>query len=128
MQQPHPRIHHAEPLVVARQIFSLLSDNISEPLLDLGMVHIVVVDPPLVSGVVRGIDIDALDLAFVLRKQALQGLQIVSVDNPVLPGDFRVTVAVLLFKRAIGHVQVMVDDFVFSDPVKCRHAGAIPSW
>ena len=67
VKQLQPRIHHAKPLVVAREIFSLLAYNFTEPPTDLGMIHIVAIYPALIASVVRGIDIDALDPALILR-------------------------------------------------------------
>ena len=53
LQQLQPRVHHAQPLVVAGQVLALFADNRAQPLLDLRVIDIIVVDPALVAGVVR---------------------------------------------------------------------------
>ena len=52
LQQLQPRVHHAQPLVVAGQVLALFADNRAQPLLDLRVIDIIVVDPALVAGVV----------------------------------------------------------------------------
>ena len=84
LQQSQSRIHHAEPFVVTREILAFLADDFTEPFLDLRVVHVVVVNPSFVSGIVRRIDVDALDPAFILRQKRLERGKIVAVDNHVL--------------------------------------------
>ena len=55
LQQLQPRVHHAQPLVVAGQVLALFADDLAQPLLDLRVIDIIVVDPALVAGVVRRI-------------------------------------------------------------------------
>ena len=76
-------IHHAAPLVVAAGVLALLADGLSDPLLELRLRQVVVVDPALVAGVVRRIDVDALDAAGVGREQSLQREQVVALDDQV---------------------------------------------
>jgi hypothetical protein len=78
-----PRIHHAAPLVVARGVFAFLSDGLADPLFELRLGEVVVVDPPLVAGVVGRVDIDALDFARVSREQRLERQQVVPLDDQV---------------------------------------------
>ena len=60
LQQLQPRVHHAQPLVVAGQVLALSADNLTQPLLDLRIIDIIVVDPALVAGVVGRIYKDAV--------------------------------------------------------------------
>ena len=53
--------HHAAPLVVACQILAV--HDLAEPVAHHRRVDVVVVDPRFVAGVVRRVDVDALDLA-----------------------------------------------------------------
>ena len=71
LQQSQSRVHHAEPLVVAREIFTLLADDLAEPFLDLWVVHVVVVHPTFIARVVWRINVDALDFSLVLRQKRL---------------------------------------------------------
>ena len=58
LQKPQPGIHHAQPFVMTGEVFALFADYLSEPLTDAGIIHVVVVDPPLIAGVVGRIDVD----------------------------------------------------------------------
>ena len=60
-QQLQPRIHHAAPLVVAAGVFAFFADGLADPFLELRLGEVVVVDPAFVAGVVRRVDVDALD-------------------------------------------------------------------
>src|SRR5947209_1689838 len=73
LEQLQPRVHHAAPLVVAAVILALLPDDLADPLLELRLRQVVVVDPALVAGVVRRVDVDALDPAGVRRQKRLEG-------------------------------------------------------
>ena len=51
-QQLQARIHHAQPLVVAGQVLALFADDLAQPLLDLRVIDVIVINPALVSCVV----------------------------------------------------------------------------
>ena len=55
-----------------------------QPLPHQGAVHVVVVQPALVAGVVGRVDVDALDPACVAGQQGLQRVEIVAVDDQVV--------------------------------------------
>jgi len=101
------------------QILALPAHNLAQPFFDSGIVHIVVIDPALVARVVRRINVDALDLPLVSGQQGLERLQVVAPDDHVLaaPG----VVCISLLQHPVGHLQVVVDYLVFSDPFKCGH-------
>jgi hypothetical protein len=84
MQQFQPRIHHAQPLVVPRQILAFLAHDLTQPTLHLWVVYGVVVDPAFVARVVGRINVDAFHPALELGQQALQGFEVVAVDDPVV--------------------------------------------
>ena len=77
LQQLQPRVHHAQPFVMAGQVLALFADNLAQPLFDFRVIDIVVVDPALVAGVVGRIDIDALDAPLIPGQQRFQGFQII---------------------------------------------------
>jgi hypothetical protein len=120
-QQGKARIHHAQPLVVAAQIFDFLAYDRTQPLSHFRAVDVVVVNPALVSGVVGRVDIDALHLSGIVGEQGLQGLQIVTFNQKVpgigIPGG-KLIVAV---KKAIGYLSVVVENRFLSNPVQRRH-------
>ena len=76
--------HQAEPLIVPFQVVPV--NHLIQPRLEVGVAHIVVVDPSLVAGVVGRIDIDAFDPSGESRKQSLEGVEVVAVDYEVIIG------------------------------------------
>ena len=82
-QQRQPGVHHAEPFVVAAEVFGFFADDLTEPLADAGIVDVVVVDPAFVAGVVRRVDVNALDLPAISRQQRLECFEIISFDQQV---------------------------------------------
>lgn len=123
LQQLQARVHHAQPLIMAGQVFSLFADNLAQPLLDLRVIDIIVVDPALVAGVVGRIDIDALDAPLIPGQQRFQGFQIIAPDDHVLAAVVRVRLpvfikAVLALQHSERHFQMMIYNFIFSNPFK----------
>ncbi len=68
---------------MARGVFTFLTDRLPDPLFELGLRQVVVVDPAFVPRVVRRIDVDALDSAGVGGEQGLQSDEVVALDNKV---------------------------------------------
>ena len=133
MQEPQTRVHHAEPFIVAREILALLADNLAKPLFHLKVVDIVIVHPTFLTRVVRRIDVNAIDLALELREEGLQGGEIVAVDDHVPRAVVLFVASVLVetvnpIQDVHRHVQMVVDDLVFSGPVQRRHRGILSVW
>ena len=76
-QQLQARIHHAQPLVVAGQVLALFADDLAQPLLDLRVIDVIVINPALVSCVVGRINVTTdFDTKSPLRhKSAEKGLK-----------------------------------------------------
>ena len=68
---------------MAGGVLCFLADRLTDPFLELWLREVVVIDPPLVASVVRGIDVDALDSSRVGRKKGLQGDEVVPFDNQI---------------------------------------------
>ena len=131
LQQLEPGVHHAQPLVVAGEVFALLADHVAQPLFNARVADIVVIHPALVARVIGGIDIDALDAALVLGQQGFERLQIVAPDDLVPVRVFRAGLAaakvgVLMLQHPVGHLQMVIDHLIFSDPFKRRHGSRPP--
>ena len=64
---------------MAGQVLALFADNLAQPLLDLRVIDIIVVDPALVAGVVGRIyvptDFDTIEKAFSGVKTAEKGIK-----------------------------------------------------
>ena len=126
-QELQPRIHHAQPLVMARQILSFFSHDLPEPGADARVVHIVIVDPILVPRVVRRIDVDAIHAPLVLRQQRLQRHEVVAVDDhvPVVRAALRMHARrikrIFFLQHMIRHVEMMIHDLALPDPLQHRH-------
>ena len=82
-EQLQPRIHHATPLIVAAKILGLFSDRLADPFLKLRLRQVVVENPPFVAGVVRRVDVNALDPACMSGKKRLESQQVVALDNQI---------------------------------------------
>ena len=76
MQQLQTWIHHAEPLVMTGEVFALLADNLLQPLLHARIIDVVVINPPLITGVIGRINIDALYPPLELGEQSLQRFKV----------------------------------------------------
>ena len=64
---------------MAAEIFTLLAYSIANPFEDARILHVIVIDPSLISGVIRRVDIDTINAPLILRKQRLQSDKIVAV-------------------------------------------------
>ena len=119
-------IHHAKPLVMAGEVFSFFADNVAEPLLDFGRVHIIVVDPPFVACVVWRIYVDTLDFARIVRQERFQRHKIVALNKHIS----RILVATGQFRNFIQqvkrHLLIVIYHSFFANPVKRRHITSYP--
>src|SRR3989338_8334748 len=68
---------------MARGILAFLADDLTDPFLELRLGEIVVIDPSLVPGVVRRVNVDAFNAACVSGKKRFQSQEIVAFDNQV---------------------------------------------
>ena len=66
------------------QIFVINGCILCEPLLHQRTVHVVVIAPVFVAGVVGRIDIDTLDTVGIAREQRFKSVQVVTVDDKVI--------------------------------------------
>ena len=76
-------VHHAQPFVVAAEVFAFLAYYFAKPPFQFRIVDIVVIDPVFIAGIVRRINVNALDTAFVIGQQRFQRFQIIAVNNSV---------------------------------------------
>jgi hypothetical protein len=121
LQHLEARIHHTEPFVVAGKILGLFADGFAEPFLNEWAVDRVVINPALVSSVVRRIDVDALYLSGVVRQQRLERVEIVTFDKEIAGTRITATELGDIAQQAIGNLTVVIYDSIFTDPVKSRH-------
>ena len=126
LQQLQPRVHHAQPLVVAGQVLALFACNLAQPLFDFRIVDVIVIDPALVAGVVGRIDVNALDAPLIPGQQCFQGFQIVAPDDHVFAAIIFVVLpvfikAVLALQHPKRHVLMVIDHLALSNPFKCWH-------
>ena len=107
------------------KVLALFADHFTQPLLHFGVVHRVVIDPALVASVVGRINVDALHLALELGQQALQRLQVVTVDDAVIRtvggGAGGSLKGVLLVEDPERHLVMVVDDLVLPYPGERWH-------
>lgn len=66
LEQLQPGPHHATPHGVALHVVG--ADHAAQPLLQYGTAHVIVVYPALAAGVVRRVDVYAVDASGVARQ------------------------------------------------------------
>ena len=125
LEEPQARIHHAQPLIVARQVFRLLADSRAKPGPDFRRVDIVVIDPGLIARVVGRVNIDALHLACIIGQQRLQGFEIVALNQQVARVRIANALALVAMDQPIGHLAMMVHHRLFADPIECGHKNSV---
>ena len=126
LEESEPRVHHAEPFVVTSEVLALFSDNFTEPLPDLRIVDVIVINPAFIAGVIGRIDVDTFYSAFIPREQGFESFEVVTPDDHVLTAVVFIVLtslikAVFPVKYSERHILMMIDDLAFSDPVQCRH-------
>ena len=65
-------------------IFTINGTVFLELFLHQWIVDVVIIDPSFISGVVRRIDVDALDTIRIAGESCFEGVQIIAVDNEVI--------------------------------------------
>ena len=110
---------------MARKVFGFLAYSFAKPVADEWAVDVVVVNPAFVAGVVRWVNVDALDLTGVLRQQPLEPNQIVALHDEIAAaviaaGQFR-----HVLEQTKRNLVVMIHHLVFPNPVQCRHILAL---
>jgi hypothetical protein len=104
---------------------AFLADHLAQPATDLRAVDIVVVDPALVTGVVRRVDVNALHLAGVSGEQRLQRVQVVALDNQIAAVGHAAGQIGHRFEESERDVLVVFDHGVFADPAQGGHSRSI---
>ena len=106
---------------MAGKVFGFLAHGFAQPFLDERAVDVVVVNPAFVAGVVRRINVDALDLPGVVREQRLERHQIVALHNQIAAAR----IAAGKFRHILGQPKrdlvVMIHHGLFPNPVQRRH-------
>ena len=106
---------------MAGEILRLFADDGAEPAVDLRGVHLVVVNPTFVAGVIGRIDVDALYLARVFGQQRLEGMEIVPLDDEISRLRAAVRKGHIRLQQAERYFLMVADHRIFPDLVQCRH-------
>ena len=121
--------HHAEPFVVALEVFAL--DGVAllfQPLAHERAVDLVVVAPALGAGVVGRVDVDAVHPPRVAREQRLEGFEIVAVQDEVAIEIGRAAGRPAFLRRhqqlAIRHAEMVRVDEALAFEIKRGHGGS----
>ena len=99
----------------------LLAHRLPQPFADDRAVHVVVVNPALVARVVGGVDVDALHLPGVIRKERLERDKIVALHDQIAVARFTAGEVGYVLEQAKGDFLVVAHHCLFPDPVQCRH-------
>jgi hypothetical protein len=71
---------------MAGEVFPFLANYFPYPFFDFGVVHVVVINPVFIAGIVRGVNVNEFYPAFILGQEGLEGQKVVSVDYKVPRG------------------------------------------
>ena len=122
LKETEAGIHHAQPLVMPREILPFLPHDLAQPALDDRIIHRIIVYPSFIASVIRWIDVDTLHSPLILGEERLQGKQIVPMDHHILAPI--ILLLLPLFVKTVragkymaGHFEVVVHHFFFSDPL-----------
>ena len=101
--------------------FAFLADNFAEPFADDRAVDVVIVSPAFIAGVVRRVNVDALDLSGVERQQRLERHEIVALHYEVALARLTAGEFGHVFEQMKGDGMVMVHHRLLANPVEGRH-------
>ena len=103
------------------QVLALFANHLAQPIFDLRIIDIVIVNPSFFAGVIGRIDVDAFHFTFVPGQQGFQRIQIVAVDNHVFAAVVLVVlssfvIAVLALQHPVRHFLMVIYHLVFPNP------------
>ncbi|MDD4554327.1 MAG: hypothetical protein PHP04_09010 [Bacteroidales bacterium] len=86
------------------------------------MIDVIVIDPGFLAGIVRRIDVDAFYSSLIFGQQGFERFEIVAMNDLVPAPGFgahlrAVVKPVLMIQHLKGDIQVMINDFLFPDPM-----------
>ena len=96
LQQPQAWVHHAQPLVMAGEVFAFFADDFTKPFLNSRVVDSVVVHPTFVTRVIGRINVNTVDSSFIARQERFKSFEIVTMNDHVLGAVVRIVLAVLV--------------------------------
>jgi len=70
------------------KVFHFPTDHLAKPFPDLWTVNVVIIDPTLISRIVRWVNVDALNLPSVVREQGFEGHKVISFDKEIATTGF----------------------------------------
>jgi len=120
-QQAQPWVHHAEPFVVAGEVLSFATHNLTQPLSDFRAVHIIVIDPILITCVVWRVNINTLHLPCVIWQKRLESYKVVAFNYEVAAARLTHREFLLFPQKMKRHLVVMINNSLLSYPIKRRH-------
>ena len=110
-----------EPSVTSVERFSFFADSLSEPFSNHWAVDVVVIDPTLIAGVVRRIDVDALDLPRVVGKERFERDEVISLHDEIPVARLAAGEIWHVFEQVKRHLVVMIHHCLFPNPIQCWH-------
>ncbi|MGD0814260.1 MAG: hypothetical protein ABSA83_11700 [Verrucomicrobiota bacterium] len=106
---------------MAGKVFGFPTNGFAQPFADQRAVDVVVVNPAFVAGVVRWVNVDALDLPGVVRQQRFERDQIIAQHDEIAAAGIARRQFRHVLKQMKRDLVVMVHHGLFSNPVQCRH-------
>ncbi len=106
---------------MAGKVFGFLAHGFTEPVADERAVDVVVVCPAFVTGVVRRVDVDSLDLSGAVREQRLERDEVVALHDEITASGIATSQVRHVFEQVKWYLEVIIHHCLFSNPVQCWH-------
>jgi hypothetical protein len=105
---------------MAGEVFPFFANYFSYPFFDFGVIHVIVINPVFIAGIVRGVYVNEFYPAFILGQEGFEGQKVVPVDYKVPGGSgglFAVFgISIFRLEGMKRHIQVMIDYFFLACP------------
>jgi hypothetical protein len=105
---------------MAGKVFPFLANHFSYPFFDFGVVHVVVINPVFIAGIVRRVYVNEFYPIFILGQEGFECQKVVPVDYEVPGGSgglFAVFgIGILRLEGVKRHIQVMIDYLFLACP------------
>jgi hypothetical protein len=100
---------------------ALFPYDFTQPLADYRAVHIIVISPAFVTGVVGWVNVNTFNLTRVIREQGLERNEVVPLDNEVAFSRLTARQFRYIFQKVKRDLVMVVYDSFLTDPVQSGH-------
>jgi hypothetical protein len=106
---------------MAGQVFNLFAYGFAKPCLHFRTVHIIVVNPAFIAGIVRRIDVYALNLAGIIWQKSFESQKVIGLHQKIAAVWVAAGKIFTFFEKVERDLAMMINYGFFSYPVQCWH-------